>query len=128
MFNSAWYNSLIKPFLAPPNWIFMPVWSVLYLTIFISLILYITKPAEDKNLGYIYFAIQMMLNLIWSPVFFGMQNIAIALAIVIFLDIFVLLTILKFYSVSKISGLILIPYFLWILFATYLNLGYLLLN
>lgn len=128
MFNSAWYNSLTKPFLAPPNWIFMPVWSVLYLTIFISLILYITKPAEDKNLGYIYFAIQMMLNLIWSPVFFGMQNIAIALAIVIFLDIFVLLTILKFYSVSKISGLILIPYFLWILFATYLNLGYLLLN
>ena len=128
MFNSAWYNSLTKPFLAPPNWIFMPVWSVLYLTILISLILYITKPAEGKNLGYIYFAIQMVLNLIWSPVFFGMQNITTAFIIIIFLDIFVLLTILKFYSVSKIAGLILIPYFLWILFATYLNLSYLLLN
>ncbi len=128
MYNSSWYNSLIKPFLAPPNWVFIPVWSILYLTIFISLVLYVIKPEENKNSGYIFFAIQLILNLIWSPIFFGAQNIALALIIVIFLDIFVLFTILKFYSVSKISGLILIPYFLWVLFASYLNLGYLLLN
>ena len=57
-----------------------------------------------------------------------MQNIGLALAVVIVLDIFVFLTIKKFYSVSKLSGLILIPYFIWVLFATYLNMGYFILN
>lgn len=128
MFNSTWYNSLTKPFLSPPNWVFTPVWTVLYVTIFISIVLYIIKPAENKTLGYIYFVAQIILNLSWSPVFFMAQNIFAALIIVVLLDIFILLTILKFYSVSKAAGLILIPYFLWALFATYLNLGYLLLN
>ena len=128
MYNSLWYNSLTKPFLSPPNWIFAPVWFILYFTILISLILYIIKPAESKGLGYFYFAMQLILNFLWSPVFFAAQNIAFALVIVVLLDIFILLTILKFYSVSRVSGLILIPYFLWSLFATYLNLAYLLLN
>lgn len=128
MYNSLWYNSLTKPFLSPPNWIFAPVWFILYFTILISLILYIIKPAENKGLGYFYFAMQLILNFLWSPVFFAAQNIAFALVIVVLLDIFILLTILKFYSVSRVSGLILIPYFLWSLFATYLNLAYLLLN
>ena len=128
MFTSAWYNSLTKPFLSPPNWVFGPVWTVLYVTIFISIVLYIIKPAENKTLGYIYFVAQIILNLSWSPVFFMAQNSFAALIIVVLLDIFILLTILKFYSVSKTAGLILIPYFLWALFATYLNLGYLLLN
>ena len=128
MYNSLWYNSLTKPFLSPPNWIFAPVWFILYFTILISLILYIIKPAENKGLGYFSFAMQLILNFLWSPVFFAAQNIAFALVIVVLLDIFILLTILKFYSVSRVSGLILIPYFLWSLFATYLNLAYLLLN
>lgn len=128
MFTSTWYNSLTKPFLSPPNWVFTPVWTVLYVTIFISIVLYIIKPAENKTLGYIYFVAQIILNLSWSPAFFMAQNIFAALIIVVLLDIFILLTILKFYSVSKAAGLILIPYFLWALFATYLNLGYLLLN
>lgn len=128
MYNSSWYNSLIKPFLSPPNWVFAPVWFILYFTILISIILYIIKPAENKGLGYLYFIIQLILNFLWSPVFFAMQNIALALVVVVLLDIFILLTILKFYSVSKASGLILIPYFLWSLFATYLNFAYFLLN
>lgn len=128
MFNSLWYNSLTKPFLSPPNWVFAPVWSVLYLTIFISLILFSIKPSDGKGLGYTYFTIQILLNFAWSPVFFGAQNIALALVVVLLLDIFILLTILEFYSISKIAGLILIPYFLWSLFATYLNFAYLVLN
>lgn len=128
MYNSSWYNSLTKPFLSPPNWIFAPVWIILYITIFTSLILYFLKPSDEKTFGYVVFAIQLILNLAWSPVFFLMQNIPLALAIVLLLDMAIMLTILEFYSVSKISGLILIPYFIWSLFATYLTLGYLVLN
>ena len=128
MFNSIWYKSLIKPPFAPPDWIFAPAWGVLYLTIFIALILYIVHPAENKKSGYIYFAIQLVLNLFWTPAFFGLQNMVLGLIIIILLDIFVFLTLKKFYSISKASGIILIPYLIWIIYATYLNLGYIILN
>lgn len=128
MFKSAWYYNLLKPPLNPPDWIFQPVWAILYFTIFISILLYINKPAENKEIGYVYFTLQLIFNLLWTPAFFYLQNIAFALMIIILLDIFVFLTIKKFYLVSKISGLILIPYFIWVLFATYLNIGYLILN
>ena len=128
MFDSSWYKSLIKPPFAPPDWLFAPVWGFLYLTIAISFLIYITKPAEDKKIGYVYFVIQLVLNLAWSPIFFGLKEIFWAFILIILMDIFVYLTIRKFYSVSRISGLILIPYFIWILFATYLNAGYLFLN
>ena len=128
MYNSVWYNSLIKPDLAPPDWIFAPVWMILYLLIFLSLILYFLKIAENKKPGYIFWSIQFLLNIIWSPIFFLAKNITGAFLVIIFLDIFVILTIIKFYSVRKITGILLFPYLIWILFATYLNAGYLLLN
>lgn len=128
MLKSAWYYSLLKPSLTPPDWIFQPAWLVLYLTMLVAILLYIFKPAENKEIGYVYFTFQMVFNLLWMPAFFYMQNITLALVVIIFLDIFVFLTIKKFYSVSKLSGLILIPYFSWIFFATYLNIGYLILN
>ena len=128
MFKSFWYYGLLKPPLTPPDWVLVPVWSVLYFTMFAAALLYIFKPAENKEIGYVCFILQLIFNLLWTPAFFYMQNIGLALAVIIFLDIFVFLTIKKFYSVSKLSGLILIPYFIWILFATYLNFGYLILN
>lgn len=128
MFNSNWYNSLIKPPFAPPDNLFAPVWGVLYLLIFVSLVLYILKPDTDKLKGYVFFAIQMGLNIIWSPVFFITKSILGAFIIIILLDIFVVLTVKHFYRVSKIAGILLVPYLLWILFATYLNIGYLILN
>lgn len=129
MYKSEWYNNLIKPFLTPPNWIFPIVWSVLYFLIILSLIFYIVADTNlSKKTGYIYFTIQMILNLIWSPIFFILKNIFLALIIVILLNIFIFLTIKNFYSVSKISAILLIPYFLWTLFAVYLNFSYLILN
>ena len=128
MFKSVWYYNLTKPPLAPPDWIFPPVWSILYFSMLVALLLYLFKPAQNKKSGYIYFAVQLILNLLWTPVFFYLQNIVLALIVIILLDIFVILTIKSFYKVSKISGLILIPYLIWILFATYLNIGYLVLN
>jgi len=128
MYNSIWYYSLTKPPFSPPDSLFAPVWGFLYLTITISFFLYIFQKNKYKTKGYIYFLIQLLLNLLWSLSFFGLQNILLGFINIILLDIFVFLTIKQFYRVSKISGLILLPYFIWILYATYLNLGYLILN
>ena len=128
MRNLDWYNTLISPSLSPPSYIFALVWAILYVLIFISLIIYISKKAPNKGLGYFYFSIQMFLNFLWTPVFFGFKNILLALVIVVFMNIFLYMTIKKFMSVSKIASILLLPYFLWILFACYLNLGYLILN
>ena len=128
MYNSDWYNNLTKPFLAPPNEIFAPVWMVLYILIFTALVFYFLKKTENKESGYLFFGIQLFLNIIWSPIFFMAKNIAGAFFVIILLDIFVVLTLIKFYSVKKIAGILLVPYLIWILFATYLNGGYLFLN
>lgn len=136
MFNSIWFDNLIQPPFAPPSVIFAPVWTALYILIFLALIIYIFKSREEKNSfftedklnGYIAFTVQMLLNLAWSPVFFGLKNISAAFAVIIFLDLFAILTAKKFRSVSKFAGILFVPYILWLLFATYLNLGYLILN
>ncbi len=128
MFNSAWYINLTKPAFSPPNWLFAPVWTVLYLFMFASLAFYIYSDEDNKKWGYVFFVIQIILNILWSPVFFGLKNIFLALMILLSLDVFVFLTMAKFYQASKIACFVLIPYFIWILFATYLNIGYLVLN
>lgn len=128
MLDYIWHFSLTKPYLTPPAWIFVPVWSFLYLTIAFSFVLYFLKKDENKGLGYLYFLVQMILNLIWTPVFFGTKNILLALIVIILMDVFIILTIKKFYEVRKFAGLILIPYLIWTLFATYLNFGYFILN
>ena len=129
MFDSNWYLSLNKPLLSPPNWVFSPVWALLYLSMFISLFLYAKKQAyKNKSRGYILFFTQLFINFTWTPAFFGLKNITLALAIIILLDILVLLNIIEFYKISKSAGRFLIPYFIWIIFATYLNFSYLLLN
>jgi tryptophan-rich sensory protein len=128
MFNSSWYNALIKPTFTPPNWVFTPVWTFLYLTIFISLFLYMRANSQSKGVGYIYFFIQLFLNFAWTPVFFGLKNILAGVVLIILIDIFTALTIYKFYFVSKPATYILILYFIWLIYATYLALGYFVLN
>ena len=127
--NYSWYQTLNQPFLTPPAWVFAPMWTLLYLTMFVSLIFYAKSYKTcDKTWGYVLFFSQILVNFAWSPIFFGLKNIGLALAVVILLDILVLWNIIIFYKNSKPAGLILIPYFLWILFATYLNFGYFVLN
>lgn len=129
MFNTVWYDNLIKPFLNPPAWIFPPVWIILYCSILISFIFYTVSITNKKKFdGYVLFLIHMVFNFLWSPIFFILHKMDIALAIVILMDITAILLIRKFFSVSKISGFILVPYFCWILFATYLNTAFLILN
>ena len=129
MFNYTWYQTLNQPIFAPPAWIFSPVWTVLYILIFVSLVFYAKSfKTNSKAWGYTLFVLQMLANLAWTPIFFGLKNIGLALAVIILLDILVLWNIIVFYKNSKPAGLILVPYFLWILFATYLNYGYFVLN
>lgn len=129
MQNSIWYSTLTKPFLTPPAWVFTPAWIFLYITILAALLIFTTKRTrEGKIKGYVFFIIQLLLNLAWSPVFFVLQNPALALVVILLMDLFVVLTIKEFYKISKFAAYILIPYLIWILFATYLNLGFVLMN
>ena len=129
MQNINWYHSLNKPYLSPPDWIFAPVWTILYITIIISFLLFIKDGLSSKKIiPLILFVIQIILNLIWTPVFFNLQNIKLGFVVLFLLWIFLIFTIKKFYKISKPAGLILIPYLIWTTFALYLNLGILVLN
>ena len=129
MLDFTWYNELIKPPFSPPSWIFAPVWAVLYIIIIVSFLLFVVKQSAcRKTEGYAWFFVQILLNLLWTPAFFLLKNIGLALAIVILMDIAVFSVIRKFYCVSRLASIMLIPYFTWILYATYLNRGFYLLN
>ncbi len=124
-----WFDSLNKPFLSPPDWLFAPVWTILYILIAISFILFIKGGmTKEKRLPLAFFIIQMLLNFAWSPVFFRLENIGGALAIIIFMWLFILLTIIFFFKHSKLASILLVPYLVWVSFAFYLNLSYFVLN
>lgn len=125
----TWYAVIEKPFFTPPNWVFGPVWSFLYLLIGISLYLIWTHNDQlSKRTAYILFGLQMILNTAWSLVFFGLQMPWAGMAIILLLDIAVIATLIRFYRIHKIAGLLLIPYLAWIVFATFLNSGIAILN
>ena len=129
MYSSVWYDSLIKPTFQPPAWIFTPIWIILYLTLFISLILYsVTITSKNKMNGYVYFIVHMIFNLLWSPVFFYLHKIDIALVIVFIMIFTAVLMIIQYFRVSKSAGFILLPYFAWLIFAAFLNFQLLMLN
>jgi len=129
MYSSIWYDSLTKPFLQPPAWIFSPVWIIMYGLLLTSIILYTISISEKKKMnGYIYFVVHMIFNLIWSPVFFNLHKIDIALVLILIMDFTAILFISKFFSISKLAGSLLFPYFFWLMFATYLNLQFWRLN
>ncbi|MBK9332502.1 MAG: tryptophan-rich sensory protein [Ignavibacteria bacterium] len=120
---SGWYTGLTKPDFNPPNWIFGPVWILLYLMMGVSLFLVWRedlKNAVVKKAFYI-FMVQLLFNTLWSIVFFGFQSISSALIIIIVLWLLIIYTILNFLKISRTSGILLIPYLLWVTFAVILN-------
>lgn len=125
-----WYATLNKPFFSPPNWIFGPVWTVLYALMGMSFYLIWKldwKKKKIKTAG-IYFFIQLGLNFIWTPIFFGLKSPLIALFVIMAMWVFILLTIIKFYTLNKFAAYLLIPYLAWVSFATILNAAIVLLN
>lgn len=129
LMNMQWYQSLNKPIFSPPDWVFAPVWTVLYILMAMSLFAYAKTPSKiNKGLGYSVFFIQLVLNLLWTPVFFTFKQIEAGAVICTLLVILVLITIRLFYAVSKTSAILLVPYFLWLILAAYLNIEILRLN
>ena len=119
----TWYAGLEKPFFSPPNWVFAPVWITLYTLMGISLYLIWERGPSKENVksALLAFSGQLVLNSIWSIVFFGLQSPFYGLLLIVFLWFLILLTILKFYKLSKKAAYLLLPYILWVSFATILN-------
>jgi len=118
-----WYASLNKPPVTPPNWLFGPMWTVLYTIISISLYLFWVKSKKLNNLGGRLFIIQISLNLLWSIAFFGAHSIVGGLVTIIFLWFFTLANLIEFKAVDKQAGYLLLPYLAWLTAATVLNLS-----
>ncbi len=127
----SFYNSLIKPVLAPPGLLFPIAWGILYALMGIALYFVITSNRgsySEQRSAIIYFALQLAVNFSWSIVFFRFQSLIGGLIVILLLDLLVLITMVKFKAINKLSFWLLIPYLVWILFATYLNIGFVLLN
>ncbi|MDD3175579.1 MAG: tryptophan-rich sensory protein [Candidatus Nanoarchaeia archaeon] len=129
---NTWYISLIKPSFNPPNWIFGPVWTALF--ILMGLAFFLVWSEETKKLQKYksgatkLFSIQLMLNLIWSALFFGCRNPLASFIEIIILEFFIIWTTIQFYKVSKPAAYMMIPYILWVAFASALNLAFVILN
>ena len=122
MKNIEWYHSLNHPILSPPDWLFAPIWSILYILMFVSLIIILKDGnIKEKAAPLSIFGVQLVFNLLWTPTFFINKNISGALIVSIFLVITVYQTIRSFYPYSKTAAILLIPYLLWAMFALYLN-------
>lgn len=121
------YSSLEKPFLAPPNILFPIVWTILYVLMGISYGLLNTKNLINTKTKLIYYT-QLFVNIMWPIFFFTLKWRLFAFIWILLLDILVVIMIYNFYKKNKVSGLLQIPYLLWILFASYLNLSIYLLN
>ncbi|GEL16068.1 TspO/MBR family protein [Pediococcus cellicola] len=126
----AVYNALSLPPLAPPDYLFGIVWPLLYLLIAISGYLIYQSIAfkGEKVTSYILFAVQLALNFAWSIVFFAGNYYWAGVVIVVLLDLVVLSCVLQYYKINKAASLLLVPYLIWILFATYLSIGVAILN
>jgi len=119
---NAWYAQLTKPSFNPPNSIFGPVWTVLYILMGIALFLVWKQPASEKKstaLGI--FFVQLFLNFCWSFIFFYFHQIGFALIDISLLWIFIIITIFQFSKFSRLASWLLVPYICWVSFATILN-------
>lgn len=127
---AGWYEGLQKPPGTPPNGVFGPVWTLLYLMIGFSLALvwHRVSAGPEKRRALAIFAVQMLLNLIWTPVFFGAHLLLVALFIIGALWIGILMTILAFRKLDRTAAWLLVPYLLWVSYASYLNAGIFWLN
>ena len=126
----TWYAGLNKPFFNPPNWIFAPVWTTLYIMMGIAahLVSKELKKNEEAAKGLAVFSVQLILNAVWSVVFFGAKDLFLALIVIAILWFLIALTIMQFGKVSRNAALLLYPYIVWVSFASVLNAAVWLMN
>lgn len=125
-----WYTVLQKPSFMPPSWLFAPVWFLLYILMGISAFLIWRRGFSNFQVkeSLVIFIIQLMLNVIWSYAFFGLRSPLFGLIAIVPLWTAILITIINFYRISKTASMLLIPYILWVSFATVINFSIYLLN
>ena len=125
----TWYAALQKPVFNPPDWIFAPVWTTLFIFMGISAYLIWNKsPGKGIKIALSIFGLQLILNSFWSIIFFGWHSILFAFVEMLLLWFAILLTIIYFHRISRPASYLLIPYLLWVSFAAVLNLSIFLLN
>jgi tryptophan-rich sensory protein len=126
----TWYATLEKPAFNPPNWLFAPVWTLLYIMMGIAAFLVWRRGLENRQvrIALIVFLVQLVLNALWSVVFFGLESPLYGLIVIAALWVAILFTVLKFYRISLTASVLLWPYLLWVTFAAVLNVSIWLLN
>lgn len=126
---STWYPTLAKPSWTPPAWIFGPVWTCLYIMIAISgWLIYRAEYSPDRTIALMLYGGQLTLNFIWSFLFFSLRSPTLGLIDIVLLCLLITLTIIKTWAVRPLASLLLIPYLVWVIYATSLNAGIWLLN
>lgn len=123
----AWYKFLNKPSFSPPNWLFGPAWTVLYFLMGISLYLIWTSRKKTKE-ALLLFWIHLFFNATWSIAFFGLRSPFLGFINILILLFLILVVIYKFWKINKLAGALLLPYLVWVSFATVLNYNILILN
>jgi benzodiazapine receptor len=127
--DGSWYQGINKPSFNPPSWVFGPVWTLLFTLMGIALYFVWVSPSSNiRTIALVLFGIQFVFNILWSYLFFGLNNPLFALIEIFVLLTFILLTGIYFYYVNKPAGYLLIPYFFWVVFASILNYSIWILN
>ena len=126
-FKEPWYSQLIKPSFNPPDWIFAPVWTTLYLMMTVAIWFFWHSKNRNMNTVYIYF-IHLIFNTTWSIIFFVFHNIFLALITLVILIVLIIILIVRFKRVNLLSTYLMIPYLLWCCYALILNVNLLILN
>jgi translocator protein len=116
---TSWYASLAKPAFNPPNWVFGPVWTLLY--VLMGVALYLVWNAHGSRTAIALFLAQLALNFLWSFLFFALKNPLAAFIDIVALLVMIIVTALRFYPISKTAASLLVPYLLWVSFASVLN-------
>ncbi|MFB6106465.1 MAG: TspO/MBR family protein [Halobacteriaceae archaeon] len=127
--SGSWYATLTRPALAPPNWVFGPVWTTLFVLLGVAAYLVIRDGrGRTRRVALALFVGQYVLNVAWTLTFFGSESVAGGLAVILALLVGIVATMVAFARVRRAAALLLVPYLLWVGFATYLNYAFWTLN
>jgi tryptophan-rich sensory protein len=122
--DNAWYQALAKPALTPPDWAFPVAWTILYVLIGLALAIVLNaRGARERVLGISLFAVQLLANLMWTPLFFGWHRVVLALAVIVIMVLTALATTLVFGRIRPAAAWLMVPYLAWICFAGALTWG-----
>jgi len=126
----TWYAALEKPAFTPPDWLFAPAWITLYLLMGIAASLVWKRGLDSRRnrVALLVFLVQLVLNVVWSVVFFGLESPLAGVVVIVLLWVAILATILKFFPISRLAGVLLLPYLAWVSFAAALNISIFVLN